>query len=205
MDCLLKLVENNDIMQLFGSRSIIYSKALKCQKLRNFVLNNFYAESSIKFEIIQQLIEKETDNTNKANSIPNYSETIEIDYSKQLKDQLEKKIEILKKKFSETNVQLVWEGISDLKYKVDSTNKNNFDKVVKMIKTWKVFYRGYYLNNASINMDQIKCEILNEFSEPSVNIDIKPNKIGVSSLDPNRCADVIKKIKTFITNKIANN
>jgi hypothetical protein len=99
MDLLLKLVENNDIIQIFGTRSIIYSKALKYEKLRNFVLNNFYAESSIKFENIQHLIEKETDHTNKANSIPNYSETISIEYSKQLKDQLEKEIEILTEVF----------------------------------------------------------------------------------------------------------
>ena len=178
---------------------------MKCEKLRNFVLNNFYAESSIKFENLEHLNEKETDSTNKSNLIPNYSETIEIKDSIQLKDQLEKKIEILKQKFSDTKVQLVWEGMSDLMYKVDSPNNNNFEKVIKMIKTWKVFYRGYYLYNASMNMDQIKYEILNEFSEPSVNIEIKPDNIGVSSLDPNRCAGVFKKIKTYISNKIANN
>jgi len=54
-----------------------------------------------------------------------------------------------------------------------------------MIITSKVLYRRYCKNNGSMNMDQIKCEILNEF-EPSVNIQIKPDKIGVSSLDPNR-------------------
>ena len=134
--------------------------------------------------------------------IENYSETLRISSSKRLKNQIEKKLEFLNQTFSDTNVKLVSEENYDLICKVDSTNNINFDKVVKIIKNWKSFYQAYYLHNASINMDQLRSEILNKFREPSVYIHIKPDKVGISSFDSDLCNDIFNKIKAFISNKI---
>jgi hypothetical protein len=131
-----------------------------------------------------------------------YSETITISNSKYLKAQLEKKVELLNQTFSDTNVKLVSEEKYNLNCKVDSTNRNDFDKVIRIIKSWKSFYRPYYLNNVTMKIDQMKSEILNKFSESGVNIHVKPNKVSFSSFESNLSDEVFKKIKTFISNKI---
>jgi hypothetical protein len=48
----------------------------------------------------------------------------------------------------------------------------------------------------------MKSEILNKYSESSVNIHVKPDKVSVSCFESNLCDEVFNKIKTFISNKI---
>jgi hypothetical protein len=134
--------------------------------------------------------------------VQNYTETITISNSKYLKAQLEKKIELLNQTFSDTNVLLVSEENFDLKCKVDSTNSSNFDKVIKIVKSWKIFYRAYYLHNTTSNINQMKSEILNKFSESSLDIHVKPDKVSVRCFNSNLCDEVFNKIETFISNKI---
>jgi hypothetical protein len=48
----------------------------------------------------------------------------------------------------------------------------------------------------------MKSEILNKYSESSVNIHVKPEQVSVSCFQSNLCDEVFNKIKTFISNKI---
>jgi hypothetical protein len=136
--------------------------------------------------------------------LQSYSDTIIISNSKYLRKSLEKKIKLLNEIYLETVViKIVSEENYDLICKVDSMNANDFQKVVKLIKTyWKTCYQTHYLENETIwNISQIKAEILKRYAD-EVQIHFKSSKIGVSSFDKTLLNHAINQIKKCISSSV---
>jgi hypothetical protein len=133
-----------------------------------------------------------------------YSDTIIISNSKYLRKSLGKKIKLLNEIYLGTVViKIVSENNYDLICKVDSMNANDFQKVVKLIKTyWKTCYQTLYLDNETIcHISQIKAEILKRYAD-DVHIHFKSSEIGLSGFDETLLNHTINQIKKCISRTV---
>jgi hypothetical protein len=133
-----------------------------------------------------------------------YSDTIIISNSKYLRKSLGKKIKLLNEIYLGTVViKIVSENNYDLICKVDSMNVNDFQKVVKLIKTyWKTCYQTLYLDNETIcHISQIKAEILKRYAD-DVHIHFKSSEIGLSGFDETLLNHTINQIKKCISRTV---
>ena len=141
--------------------------------------------------------------------VQSFSETITISNSKSLKEELVKKIKLLNEIYLGTsNIKIVPGKAFDLICKVDSTDSIDFNKIVKIVKTyWKTFYQSYKIDDVTLgkNNPPFKEEILKKFGKPGVYIQLHPSDFGIVSFETKLCNDVFHEIKAFISNKIDQN